>query len=95
MTRSLVLAAAISLALGACNNKAPEATPAATNGAAAAKPASDNPLLSPSTLPFQAPPFDKIIGIGPLFHLGDDMAADIQRIRTWYLPWQGKNHGIV
>ncbi|MBC7991278.1 MAG: peptidyl-dipeptidase Dcp [Luteimonas sp.] len=60
MTRSLVLAAAISLALGACNNKAPEATPAATNGSAAAKPASDNPLLSPSTLPFQAPPFDKI-----------------------------------
>ncbi len=60
MTRSLVLAAAISLALGACNNKAPEAAPAATNGAAAAKPASDNPLLSPSTLPFQAPPFDKI-----------------------------------
>ena len=38
---------------------------------------------------------DKIIGIGPLFHLGDDMAADIQRIRSWYLPWQGKNHGIV
>jgi len=60
MTRSLVLAAAISLALGACNNKGPEATPAATSGSAAAKPASDNPLLSPSTLPFQAPPFDKI-----------------------------------
>lgn len=37
---------------------------------------------------------DKIIGIGPLFELGDDMAADIARIRAWYRPWQGKHHGI-
>ena len=38
---------------------------------------------------------DKIIGIGPPFDLGDDMAADIARIRDWYRPWQGKHHGTV
>jgi 1-acyl-sn-glycerol-3-phosphate acyltransferase len=36
---------------------------------------------------------DRIIGIGPVFELSDDMHADIQRIRTWYRPWQGKHHG--
>ena len=36
---------------------------------------------------------DKVIGIGPLFEPGDDMAADIARIRYWYRPWQGKYHG--
>ena len=36
---------------------------------------------------------DKIIGIGPPFALGDDMAADIARIRAWYRPWQGRHHG--
>ena len=36
---------------------------------------------------------DKIIGIGPLFDLSDDMAADLARIRAWYRPWQGKYHG--
>lgn len=38
---------------------------------------------------------DRIIGIGPPFNLGDDMAADIERIRQWYRPWQGKHHGTV
>lgn len=37
---------------------------------------------------------EKIIGIGEVFHLGDDMEADIARIRTWYAPWQGRNHGV-
>ncbi|HVR82549.1 MAG TPA: lysophospholipid acyltransferase family protein [Luteimonas sp.] len=37
---------------------------------------------------------DKVIGIGPLFELGDDMAADIARIRAWYRPYQGKHHGV-
>ena len=37
---------------------------------------------------------EKIIGIGEIFHLGDDMDADIARIRAWYKPWQGKNHGV-
>ena len=36
---------------------------------------------------------DKIIGIGPVFELSDDMAADMARIRDWYRPWQGKHHG--
>lgn len=36
---------------------------------------------------------DKVIGIGPLFHLTDDMEADVARIRAWYRPWQGRHHG--
>lgn len=36
---------------------------------------------------------EKVIGIGPVFALTDDMAADIARIRAWYRPWQGKYHG--
>jgi len=36
---------------------------------------------------------DKVIGIGPAFLPGDDMTADIARIRAWYRPWQGKHHG--
>ena len=28
-----------------------------------------------------------------VFELGDDMHADIERIRAWYRPWQGKHHG--
>jgi peptidyl-dipeptidase Dcp len=62
MTRTLVLAAAISLALAACNGKqeADSVKTADTAPAAAAAPQRDNPLLTASTLPFQAPPFDKI-----------------------------------
>ena len=62
MSRTVVLAAAISLALAACSGK--ESTPVSdTQTPAAAQPpadASTNPLLSASTLPFQAPPFDRI-----------------------------------
>ncbi|MGH8078505.1 MAG: lysophospholipid acyltransferase family protein [Lysobacter sp.] len=36
---------------------------------------------------------DKLLGVGPSFVLGDDMAADMARIRAWYRPWQGKHHG--
>lgn len=62
MTRTLVLAAAISLALAACNGQAPESRSAdQTAEAPAVTPAAtENPLLAASTLPFQAPPFDKI-----------------------------------
>ncbi|RPE74697.1 1-acyl-sn-glycerol-3-phosphate acyltransferase [Vulcaniibacterium tengchongense] len=36
---------------------------------------------------------DKVIGIGPLFELGEDMGADIERIRAWYRTVsKGKNH---
>lgn len=38
---------------------------------------------------------DKIIGIGEPFQLGDDMNADLARIRAWYRPWQGKHHGTT
>lgn len=37
---------------------------------------------------------DRIIGIGPLVTLSDDMAADIARIRAWYRPFQGRHRGI-
>ena len=58
MSRTVVLAAAISLALAACTGNTPETvaekTPAATPAPA------ENPLLVASTLPFGAPAFDKI-----------------------------------
>lgn len=38
---------------------------------------------------------DRIIGIGPLFHPSDDMAADMAELRAWYRPWMGKNRGTV
>lgn len=38
---------------------------------------------------------ERVIGVGDLFHLGDDLAADMARIRAWYRPWQGKNRGTV
>ena len=38
---------------------------------------------------------DRVIGIGPLFHPGDDADADMRRIREWYRPWQGRNRGTV
>ena len=38
---------------------------------------------------------DKVIGIGPPFQLGDDMAADITRIREWYRSVsKGKLHDV-
>src|SRR3546814_17865241 len=65
MMRPFVLAAAISLALAACNGQAPEAgTPAATDqptAAAAVTPAAaENPLLTASTLPSHATPIGTI-----------------------------------
>ena len=36
---------------------------------------------------------ERIIGIGPVFTLTDDMTADIARIRAWYRPWEGRHHG--
>ncbi|MEP6632792.1 MAG: 1-acyl-sn-glycerol-3-phosphate acyltransferase [Luteimonas sp.] len=37
---------------------------------------------------------DKVIGIGPVFYPSDDMRADIERLRAFYRPFQGKHHGI-
>jgi 1-acyl-sn-glycerol-3-phosphate acyltransferase len=36
---------------------------------------------------------DRVIGIGPLFTMSDDLQADLARLRAWYRPWQGKHHG--
>ncbi|MBD9369832.1 peptidyl-dipeptidase Dcp [Xanthomonas sp. XNM01] len=58
MTRPLLLAAAITLALAACSKE--ESAPV-TDTPTAAQPAdTGNALLAASTLPFQAPPFDKL-----------------------------------
>ncbi len=38
---------------------------------------------------------DKIIGVGEVFHLGEDMDADMARIRAWYRPWIGRNRGTT
>ena len=37
---------------------------------------------------------ERVIGIGPLWRMGDDLAADMARVRAWYAPWQGKNRGV-
>jgi peptidyl-dipeptidase Dcp len=56
-SRSLVLASAV--ALGACA-QSPSTTAAKTDATSATTQAASNPFLSESTLPFHAPPFDKI-----------------------------------
>ncbi len=58
MIRTALLSLLVALTAG----PAVAASGAPANGAAAEKPAAmhQNPLLTPSTLPFQAPPFDKI-----------------------------------
>lgn len=38
---------------------------------------------------------EKTVGLGPLFHPGDDVNADMARIREFYRPWIGKNRGTV
>ena len=59
MLRTLLLSSAIALALTACGDRtAPESTMPATETATAAP--AENALLTASTLPFQAPPFDKL-----------------------------------
>lgn len=37
---------------------------------------------------------DKVIGVGQVFELSDDMDADIAKIRAWYKPYQGRNRGV-
>ena len=59
MLRTLLLSSAIALALSACGDRAPaEPTMPATDTTAAAP--AENALMTASTLPFQAPPFDKL-----------------------------------
>jgi len=38
---------------------------------------------------------EKTLGIGPLFQPSADLEADMARIREFYRPWQGRNHGTV
>jgi len=38
---------------------------------------------------------EKTVGLGPLFHPTDDVAADMARIREFYRPWIGKNRGTL
>ena len=84
MSRPLLLTAAISLALAACTAQSPEAPAAKTESTAAVTPApAENPLLTASTLPFQAPPFDKIKDADymPAFEQGmTEHLAEIQKI---------------
>ncbi len=37
---------------------------------------------------------EKVIGIGPLMDMTDDLAADMARVRAWYAPWRGRNRGV-
>lgn len=37
---------------------------------------------------------EKVVGLGKLFYLTDDMDADIQAMRDFLKPYQGKNHGV-
>lgn len=37
---------------------------------------------------------DKVVGIGPVFHLSEDMDADIAKIRAFYAPFKGKGRGV-
>ena len=60
MLRPLLLTSAIALALGACD-RTPTEPPMPNTATAPAAPAQvENPLLAASTLPFQAPLFDRI-----------------------------------
>ena len=38
---------------------------------------------------------NKVIGIGPLLELTDDMHADFARIQRWYKPFKGRNHDVL
>ncbi len=37
----------------------------------------------------------RTIGLGELFHPGQDMQDDIAAIRNWYRPWRGKNRDTL
>ncbi|WP_369978429.1 peptidyl-dipeptidase Dcp [Xanthomonas bundabergensis] len=81
MSRTVVLAAAISLALAACSGKESTPVPAAPAASQSPAPAPANPLLSASTLPFQAPPFDKIKDADYLPAFEEGMKQHLAEIR--------------
>ncbi|HET6784377.1 MAG TPA: peptidyl-dipeptidase Dcp [Pseudoxanthomonas sp.] len=79
MSRTVVLAAAISLALAACTGKSPETVTETTPAAPPA--AAENPLLTASTLPFGAPMFDKIKDADYLPAFEDGMKQHLAEMR--------------
>ncbi|MFT4256688.1 MAG: peptidyl-dipeptidase Dcp [Pseudoxanthomonas sp.] len=81
MTRTAVLAAAISLALAACTGNK-EADTVNAVPAPAAAPAAANPLLAASTLPYQAPPFDQITDADYLPAFEEGMKQQLAEIRA-------------
>jgi 1-acyl-sn-glycerol-3-phosphate acyltransferase len=38
---------------------------------------------------------EKTVGFGPLLYPGDDLEADMTKIREFYAPWIGRNRGTV
>ena len=82
MLRPLLLSSAIALALVACGDRtAPESTMPATDTTAAAAPA-ENALFTASTLPFQAPPFDKLKDADYQPAIEEGMRQHLAEIRT-------------
>jgi len=84
MTRHIALATAVCLALGACSKQDADTAPKSTTEAPSdMQTARENPLLTASTLPYQAPPFDKIQDADylPAFEQGmKDHLAEIRQI---------------
>ncbi len=60
MLRTLVLSSAIALALAACGERPDSGSTMPATDTTAPAAAAENALLAASTLPFQAPPFDKL-----------------------------------
>ncbi|MDR6990176.1 peptidyl-dipeptidase Dcp [Luteimonas sp. 3794] len=81
MLRTLLLSSAIALALSACGDRTPaEPTMPATDTATAAP--TENALFTASTLPFQAPPFDKLKDADYQPAIEEGMKQHLAEIRT-------------
>ncbi len=81
MLRTLLLSSAIALALSACGDRtAPESTMPATESTTAAP--AQNALFTASTLPFQAPPFDKLKDADYQPAIEEGMQQHLAEIRT-------------
>lgn len=37
---------------------------------------------------------DRCFGVGEIFQMGEDMEADMARIRAWFAPYRGKHRGV-
>jgi peptidyl-dipeptidase Dcp len=82
MSRSILLTAAISVALAACSGEESTAVPAKpTSSTGQTAGVSSNPLLVASSLPFQAPPFDKIRDADYLPAFEQGMSEHLAQVR--------------